>query len=158
MSRLKNRPGAQAARTGGGKAKRSSSWLLVLYDLAIMTACWFVMSFIYSGTAGIELKDKLIILGIFILTVYLSRIVFRIYRQIWRYGGIQVFIRLILADILAFCEPDTLYNAGDIAKGVPSIAAAGLSVQRVSAMLTQLVNDGSLVKTEDKRKSFYSLA
>lgn len=62
------------------------------------------------------------------------------------------------ADILAFCEPDTLYNAGDIAKGVPSIAAAGLSVQRVSAMLTQLVNDGSLVKTEDKRKSFYSLA
>ena len=62
------------------------------------------------------------------------------------------------ADILAFCEPDTLYNAGDIAKGVPSIAAAGLSVQRVSAMLTQLVNDGSLVKTEDKRKNFYSLA
>ena len=103
MSRLKNRPGAQAARTGGGKAKRSSLWLLVLYDLAIMTACWFVMSFIYSGTAGIKLKDKLIILGIFILTVYLSRIVFRIYRQIWRYGGIQVFIRLILADILAFC-------------------------------------------------------
>ena len=62
------------------------------------------------------------------------------------------------ADILAFCEPDTLYNAGDIAKGVPSIAAAGLSVQRVSAMLTQLVNDGSLVKTEDKRKNYYSLA
>ena len=62
------------------------------------------------------------------------------------------------ADILAFCEPDTLYNAGDIAKGVPSIVAAGLSVQRVSAMLTQLVNDGSLVKTEDKRKNFYSLA
>ena len=62
------------------------------------------------------------------------------------------------ADILAYCEPDTLYNAGDIAKGVPSIVAAGLSVQRVSAMLTQLVNDGSLVKTEDKRKNFYSLA
>ncbi|MBO4321893.1 MAG: hypothetical protein J5919_02750, partial [Clostridia bacterium] len=103
MSRLKNRPEAPAARTGGGKAKRSSSWLLVMYDLAIMIGCWSVMSFVYSGTAGIELKDKLIILSIFVLTVYLSRIVFRIYRQIWRYGGIQVFIKLILSDTLAFC-------------------------------------------------------
>ena len=102
MSRLKNRPEAPEARTGGGKANRSSSWLLILYDLLIMTGCWFVMSFVYDGVRGAELKEKLIILGIFVLTVYLSRFVFRIYKQIWRYGGIQVFIKLILSDALAF--------------------------------------------------------
>lgn len=62
------------------------------------------------------------------------------------------------SDILAWMEPATQYAAADVVKGVPSIVAAGLSAQRVSAMLTQLVNDGSLVKTVDKRKSVYSLA
>lgn len=62
------------------------------------------------------------------------------------------------ADIVAYMEPGTQYLSIDIVKGVPSIVAAGISVQRVSAMLTQLVNEGVLIKTEDKRKNFYSLA
>ena len=62
------------------------------------------------------------------------------------------------SDIVAYMEPGTQYASIDIVKGVPSIVAAGISVQRVSAMLTQLVNDGVLIKTEDKRKSLYSLA
>ena len=62
------------------------------------------------------------------------------------------------SDILAALEPGTLYTAADVAKTVPSIVAAGLTVQRVSAMLSQLVTAGALVRTEDKRKNFYSLA
>ena len=62
------------------------------------------------------------------------------------------------ADILAWMEPDTLYTAMDIAEGVPSIVAAGISGNRVMAMMTQLVNDGAVIRTEDKRKMYYSLA
>ena len=62
------------------------------------------------------------------------------------------------ADILAWMEPDTKYLSADVAKGVPSIIAAGISVNRVTAMLTQLMNDGAVIRTEDKRKSYYSLA
>ena len=62
------------------------------------------------------------------------------------------------ADILAWMEPDTKYLSADVAKGVPSIIAAGISANRVTAMLTQLVNDGAVIRTEDKRKSYYSLA
>lgn len=62
------------------------------------------------------------------------------------------------SDILAFMEPDTLYTVADLAKSVPSIVAAGISASRVTAMMTQLKNDGAVVRTEDKRKSFYSLA
>ena len=62
------------------------------------------------------------------------------------------------ADILAWMEPDTLYLSAEVVKGVPSIVEAGVSAQRVSAMLTQLVNDGAIVRTEEKRKNYYSLA
>lgn len=62
------------------------------------------------------------------------------------------------ADILDWMEPNTKYLSADVVKGVPSIVAAGISGNRVTAMLTQLVNDGSLVRTEDKRKNYYSLA
>ena len=62
------------------------------------------------------------------------------------------------ADILAWMEPSVGYSCADIAKGVPSIVAEGISVNRVTAMLTQLVNDGAVVRTTDKRKSVYTLA
>ena len=62
------------------------------------------------------------------------------------------------ADILAWMEPDTLYTVADIAEGVPSIVAAGLSANRVGAMMAQLVTSGAAVKTEDKRRVYYSLA
>ena len=62
------------------------------------------------------------------------------------------------ADIVTYMEPDTLYLSADLAKSVPSIVEAGISGNRVTAMLTQLVKDGTLVRTEDKRKNYYSLA
>ena len=62
------------------------------------------------------------------------------------------------ADILAWMEPSVGYACADIAKGVPSIVKEGISVNRVTAMLTQLVNDGAVIRTTDKRKSIYTLA
>ena len=62
------------------------------------------------------------------------------------------------ADIVAWMDNDATYAAGDVLKGVPSIVASGMSVNRVSALLTQLVNDGTLTKSVDKRKNYYSLA
>lgn len=62
------------------------------------------------------------------------------------------------ADILAWMDADTVYSAGDILKGVPSIVESGMSVNRVSALMTQLAEAGSVNKTVDKRKNFYSLA
>jgi hypothetical protein len=57
--------------------------------------------------------------------------------------------------IAAWFEADTQYLASDVTKDGP--ACAGLSAQRVSALLSQLVADGTLVRTEDKRKNYYSL-
>ena len=61
-------------------------------------------------------------------------------------------------DVLAWMDEGVSYAAGDILKGVPSIVASGMSINRVSALLTQLVNAGAVTKTVDKRKNYYSLA
>ena len=61
-------------------------------------------------------------------------------------------------EILSYMEQGMQYTSADITKGVPALVEAGVSANRVTAMLTQLVNDGAVVKTVDKRKSYYSLA
>ena len=62
------------------------------------------------------------------------------------------------SDILAYMEPNVLYAAGDILKNVPSIVDADMSINRVSALMTQLKEAGAVTVTVEKRKNFYALA
>jgi hypothetical protein len=55
-------------------------------------------------------------------------------------------------------ESGVQYSCADIAKGCPAIAENGISVNRVTPMLTALVGMGKVVKTIEKRQSYYSLA
>ena len=65
----------------------------------------------------------------------------------------QVANESIKADILAKMVPNQLYTATEIQK------LCGIeSNQKTSALLTQLKNAGLVVKTEDKRKSYFSIA
>lgn len=59
----------------------------------------------------------------------------------------------IKESILSTLDPEVSYTAADVAKLID-----GLTVQRASALLTQLVNDGAVIKTTDKRKNSYILA
>ena len=58
--------------------------------------------------------------------------------------------------ILAWMNENVLYTCAEVTKVCP--ACEGLSVNRVSALLTQLKNEDLLVVTEDRRKHFYTLA
>ncbi|MBQ7907739.1 MAG: hypothetical protein IJ309_07220 [Clostridia bacterium] len=62
----------------------------------------------------------------------------------------------IKSAILDGMEENRLYTITDIQKNVP--ACAELSNQKVSALVRQLKDDGLIVKTEDKRKSYFSKA
>lgn len=48
------------------------------------------------------------------------------------------------------------YTITDLIKAVPE--CADLTNQRVSALVRQLVDKGEIVRTEDKRKAYFSLA
>ena len=61
-------------------------------------------------------------------------------------------------DIMAYMEPDKIYTAEEILRGVPSIVAAGMSINRVSALLTQLTESGYVTRTVEKRKYYFQMS
>ena len=62
----------------------------------------------------------------------------------------------IKAAIVAGMAPNRLYTVTEIQKEIPECAE--MSNQRVSALLRQLKDDKLVVRTEDKRKAYFSLA
>ncbi len=68
--------------------------------------------------------------------------------------AVQVANEGIKADILDGMEYGKKYTITDIMKSVD--ACAELSNQRVSALVRQLVTDGSVERTEEKRKAYFS--
>ena len=61
----------------------------------------------------------------------------------------------IKAAIVAGMTPNRLYTVTEIQKEIPECAE--LSNQRVSALLRQMIGN-EIVRTEDKRKAYFSLA
>lgn len=63
------------------------------------------------------------------------------------------------AAIVNEMEMGTLYSAADLLKTLPTLAAdPDLSVAKISYLMRDLVDDQSVVRTVDKRHTFYSLA
>lgn len=77
------------------------SFSLITYDAIIYLVVAALMLAFYQG-AG-RLDDYGILLHTIVAAAFIfgSRLEWNIYRQIWRYGGIQCYIRLLLADGIA---------------------------------------------------------
>ena len=73
-------------------------WLLVFYDFLIFAVVETVMLFGYPGLEKLTDSEKLIHIGLCAVCLFASRFLFDVYRQIWRYGGIQSYIRMLCAD------------------------------------------------------------
>lgn len=71
-------------------------------------------------------------------------------------SAVQVANEGIKSAILNGMEVGTLYTITDMQKNIPELAE--LSNQKVSALVRQLIAEDKVVKTEDKRKSYFSLA
>lgn len=68
----------------------------------------------------------------------------------------QVANETIKDAILEWMEPNTLYTITEMIKGCE--ACAELTTPKVSALVRQLKEDGKVVRTEDKRRAYFSLA
>lgn len=81
-------------------------WKLVGYDAIILGIVEFLMIFLSVGNLPMMgIIAHVLLTG---LCVFAVRLVCRVYGQIWRYGGIQCYITLILADAGAFLLTLTL--------------------------------------------------
>ena len=77
-------------------------WPLVAYDLMVFAVTHLVLLFLYESNDNLAVSKKMLLSGVFLLCVLSARFVGKVYKQIWRYGGIQGYIRLILVDAVAF--------------------------------------------------------
>lgn len=82
--------------------KEKKHWALIVYDLIIMLALDFVMVAFYVTTSALSWQSVLLHGVVSAVCVFAARGIGKIYQQIWRYGGIQCYIRLLLTDAAAF--------------------------------------------------------
>ncbi len=76
-------------------------WQLVAYDLAILLGLEWLLLFCYRDIS-LSFEGKLMQAALTVACVLITRLVGSIYRQVWRYGGIQCYIRLLAVDGCAF--------------------------------------------------------
>ncbi len=77
-------------------------WLLVGYDFIILAVVHMLLMSFYNLESPLTLNELLLQIVTATVCVFLARFLGGIYRQIWRYGGVQCYIRLVIADGCAF--------------------------------------------------------
>lgn len=82
--------------------KSNTRWPLVVYDVIVYIIASILLLWIYGGNGSLTNAGsfQLSILGF--ICIFICRMIGNIYGQIWRYGGIQGYIRLIFSDAIAF--------------------------------------------------------
>lgn len=82
--------------------KKNVRWPLIIYDLAVFIIASMILLVIYRGMEKLSVSgivEQMILVGV---CVFSARLIGNIYGQVWRYGGIQCYIRLLATDSIAF--------------------------------------------------------
>ena len=77
-------------------------WQLVVYDIIIFLIIDFLLLFAYQSNETLSLNGIFIQSALSFMCIFLARLIGGVYQQIWRYGGIQCYIRLLVVDGCAF--------------------------------------------------------
>ena len=85
------------------KTKNNSiRWALVFYDALIAIAVELMLLIIYGGAAKLDTMSIVTHGLVLLLSIIGFRFAFGIYIAIWRYGGIQNYMKLMISDAFAF--------------------------------------------------------
>ena len=82
--------------------KRNVRWILVVYDLLVYELSAVLLLGLYGGNDKLSISGMLQQMVLALLCVFSIRLIGNVYGQIWRYGGIQCYIRLLYTDAIAF--------------------------------------------------------
>ena len=77
-------------------------WKLVFYDVLVLVATSVIILYLLSGGSSLGIEKIALHTAIYAVFVISFRLLFRIYSLVWRYGGIQCYLRLMFADFFAF--------------------------------------------------------
>lgn len=82
--------------------KYNIRWMLVCYDLLIYLLVSILLFVLYEGNDKVTGNGIVQQMCLSAVCIFAGRIIGKIYGQVWRYGGIQCYIRLIVTDAVAF--------------------------------------------------------
>ena len=123
--------------------RKSNRWPLVIYDLAIMLGLDLLMVLSYVSTRALTWQSVLLHSIVSTVCVFTARYLGRIYQQIWRYGGIQCYIRLLVTDAAAFIAELVIEWGLAKALNVPAVSFARLlslaSMNLLAALAMRMV-------------------
>ena len=77
-------------------------WRLVLYDVFILMLVDLLLLGLYRLSSEQTPTDVFMHSLVFLVCIFGSRFIGGVYKRVWRYGGIQSYIRLLLVDGIAF--------------------------------------------------------
>ena len=80
----------------------NTRWPLVVYDVIVYIIASILLLWIYGGNGNLTNSGSLQLSILGFICIFICRMIGNIYGQIWRYGGIQGYIRLIFSDAVAF--------------------------------------------------------
>ena len=76
-------------------------WTLFFYDVCLLAVTCFLVLLVYDGNQPLTKANVLGQFSLAFLCIFAARFILDIYRQIWRYGGIQSYIKLLISDGIA---------------------------------------------------------
>ena len=77
-------------------------WMLVGYDLIVYAVVAVILLVLYGGMDKLSTTGILQQVCLSVLCIFVARLIGKVYGQVWRYGGIQCYIRLLFTDSIAF--------------------------------------------------------
>ncbi len=82
--------------------KHKNKWQLLMYDALIFLILDVMLLYLYRGNADFSFQGIAIQSTISFACIFTARFIGKIYQQIWRYGGIQCYIRMLIVDACGF--------------------------------------------------------
>ena len=82
--------------------KHNIRWMLVGYDLVVYAIVAVIILILYKGTDELSYIGILQQVCISVQCIFITRLLGKVYGQVWRYGGVQCYIRLMFTDVVAF--------------------------------------------------------
>lgn len=84
------------------RKENNTRWSLVVYDVIVYAISSLLLIWLYGGNESLTNTESLKLTVLAFAIIFVCRLIGNIYGQIWRYGGIQGYIRMIVSDGIAF--------------------------------------------------------